>query len=103
MDEAGIDVQVISLTAPGVEQLDAAEAVAIARAANDCAAEAVRAHPGRFAAFASLPTPDPEAAAGELERRGGGGGGQGRRGHRPPPGRRPPHPPPPPPPARAAA
>ena len=69
MDEAGIDLQVISLTAPGVEQLDAAEAVAIAREANDCAAEAVRAHPGRFAAFASLPTPDPAAAAAELERR----------------------------------
>ncbi|MDR0358986.1 MAG: amidohydrolase family protein [bacterium] len=69
MDEAGIDVQVLSLTAPGVEQLDAAEAVTIAREANDHVAEAVRAHPGRFAAFASLPTPDPEAAAGELERR----------------------------------
>src|ERR1700739_2328212 len=31
MDAAGIDMQVLSLTAPGVEQLDPAEAVALAR------------------------------------------------------------------------
>ena len=30
--------------------------------------EAVRQHPGRFAGFATLPTPDPKAAADELER-----------------------------------
>jgi hypothetical protein len=35
MDAAGIDVQVLSLTAPGVEQLDAAEAVPFARVTND--------------------------------------------------------------------
>jgi len=68
MDAAGIDVQVLSLSAPGVEQLDAAEAVALARAANDRLAAAVRSHPDRFAGFAALPTPVPEAAADELER-----------------------------------
>lgn len=68
MDAAGIDVQVLSLSAPGVEQLDAADAVALARAANDRLAAAVRRHPDRFAAFAALPTPAPEAAADELER-----------------------------------
>jgi predicted TIM-barrel fold metal-dependent hydrolase len=51
MDVAGIDVQVLSLNAPGVEQLDATEAVAIARDANDRLAEAVRRHPSRFAGF----------------------------------------------------
>ena len=56
MDAAGIDVQVLSLTSPGVEQLDATEAVALAREANDLLAEAVRRHPNRFAAFAALPT-----------------------------------------------
>ena len=40
----------------------------LARGANDRLAETVRAHPDRFAAFAALPTPDPEAAADELER-----------------------------------
>ena len=68
MDDAGIGVAVLSLTSPGVEQLDAAEAVALAREANDALAGAVRRHPGRFAGFAALPTPAPEAAAAELER-----------------------------------
>ena len=49
MDAAGIDVQVLSLTSPGTEQLEAAEAVALAREANDLLAEAVRRHPSRFA------------------------------------------------------
>jgi uncharacterized protein len=68
MDAAGLDLQVLSLTAPGVEQLDAVEAVALARDANDTLAEAVRRHPDRLAGFAALPTPDPEAAAAELQR-----------------------------------
>lgn len=68
MDAAGVDVQVLSLTSPGVEQLDAAEAVALAREANDVLAGAVRRHPGRLAGFAALPTPAPAAAADELER-----------------------------------
>ncbi len=68
MDASAIDVQVLSLTFPGVEQLDAAEAVAFARETNDLLAEAVRSHPSRFPGFAALPTADPEAAADELER-----------------------------------
>src|SRR5437588_1712651 len=68
MDAAGIDVQVLSLTTPGVEQLDAPEAVALAHEANDHLAEAVRRHPSRFAGFAALPTAAPEIAADELER-----------------------------------
>jgi uncharacterized protein len=68
MDEAGIDVQVLSVTAPAAQELDPATSVALARDANDQLAEAVAAHPGRFAGFATLPTPDPEAAASELER-----------------------------------
>ena len=69
MDAAGIDMQVLSLTAPGVEQLDAAEAVALAREANDYVADAVKNHPTRFAAFAAVATPAPKEAAAELERR----------------------------------
>jgi predicted TIM-barrel fold metal-dependent hydrolase len=68
MDAAGVDVQVLSLTSPGVEQLDAPEAVAFARETNDRLAEAVRRHPDRFAGFAALPTAAPEAGADELER-----------------------------------
>jgi uncharacterized protein len=68
MDAARIDMQVLSLTAPGVEQLDATVAVALARDSNDHLAQAVRRHPTRFAAFAALPTPAPDAAADELKR-----------------------------------
>src|SRR6266568_4384783 len=68
MDEAGIDVQVISHGAPSTQRLDAATAVPLAKRANDRLHEAVRAHPDRFAGFAALPTADPKAAADELER-----------------------------------
>jgi uncharacterized protein len=68
MDAAGIDMQVLSLTSPGTEQLDATAAGAVAREANDRVAEAVKANPTRFAGFASLPTADPQAAVVELER-----------------------------------
>src|SRR5690348_9676777 len=68
MDASGIDLQVISHVAPAAQALDGAEGVARAREANDQLAEAVRAHPDRFAGFATLPTADPPAAADELER-----------------------------------
>lgn len=68
MDEGGIDFQVLSSSAPGVQELEGPAAVDMARRVNDELAEIVRAHPGRFAGFATLPTPDPEAAAKELER-----------------------------------
>ena len=69
MDKAGIDVQVLSLTAPGVEQLDAADAIALARESNDFLAEAIARHPSRFGGFAALPTSSPDQAADELQRR----------------------------------
>jgi len=68
MDANGIDLQVISHVAPAAQGLDGAEGLARAREANDQLAVAVRAHPGRFAGFATLPTADPRAAADELER-----------------------------------
>jgi hypothetical protein len=51
-----------------VDQLDATEAVTLARESNDQLAEAVRRHPSRFAGFATLPTAVPGTAADELER-----------------------------------
>jgi predicted TIM-barrel fold metal-dependent hydrolase len=68
MDEAGVDMQVLSHSMPGFQKLDAEIAVPMARRANDRLSEAVRAHPDRFAGFAALPTADPKAAADELER-----------------------------------
>ena len=69
MDAAGIDMQVISLTAPGVEQLEAAEAVALARDTNDALAEAIARRPTRLSGFAALPVAAPDQAAKELEHR----------------------------------
>jgi len=68
MDEAGIDLQVISENNPATQNLDAETAVKLACASNDRLFDAVRAYPDRFAGFATLPTPDPQAAADELER-----------------------------------
>lgn len=68
MDEAGIDMQVLSHGAPSVQKMDAETSVALARRANDRLYEACKANPDRLAAFAVCPTPDPKAAADELER-----------------------------------
>ena len=68
MDEAGIDMQVISHVEPATQNFEPAEAVRLAISANDLLHQAIRAHPGRFAGFAALPTPDPAAAVRELER-----------------------------------
>jgi 2,3-dihydroxybenzoate decarboxylase len=68
MDEAGIDFQVISHAPSALQQLEPAESRRLATAANDRLHDAVDRNPDRFAAFAALPTGDPEAAADELER-----------------------------------
>ena len=68
MDEAGIDVQVLSMAGHHLYQLEPAKAVSIAKEANDRLAEACAKHPNRFAAFAALPTTDPDGADKELER-----------------------------------
>ena len=71
MDAAGIDVQVLSHVQPGIQILadsQAELAVAVSREVNDWLAEAIAAHPARFAGFAMLPTQSPAHAAEELER-----------------------------------
>jgi 2,3-dihydroxybenzoate decarboxylase len=68
MDDAGIDVQVLSHVSPGVQRFDPETAVVLARRANDRLHAAIKIDARRFAAFATLPTPNPKAAADELER-----------------------------------
>ena len=62
--------QVLSLPTPPIEVFSTpAQAIDLARAANDGMAELVQRYPARFAAFvASLPLSDPDAAARELQR-----------------------------------
>jgi 5-carboxyvanillate decarboxylase len=68
MDQYGVDMHLLSLTAPGVQMFDARTAAALATQANDALAEAVRKHPTRFAALASFAPQDPKAAVKEMER-----------------------------------
>jgi predicted TIM-barrel fold metal-dependent hydrolase len=68
MDEAGIDMQILSHGAPSAQKLSGADAVELTRRVNDRLHAVVAANPKRFAAFAALPTSDPKAAADELER-----------------------------------
>ncbi len=68
MDQVGIDMQILSLTSPGVQVFEAALATRLAAASNDALAEAVRAYPTRFAGLAAIAPQDPTAAAREIER-----------------------------------
>jgi 2,3-dihydroxybenzoate decarboxylase len=68
MDEAGIDIQVLSHGAPSTQKLGPDVAVDLTRKVNDRLHAAMKAHPTRFAAFGALPTAVPDAAADELER-----------------------------------
>jgi aminocarboxymuconate-semialdehyde decarboxylase len=68
MDDAGIDVAIASISAPGVHLGDDAAARALARRCNDFLAEMVRSRPDRFGGFAILPLPDVDGALEELAR-----------------------------------
>jgi len=68
MDEAGINMQVLSLTIPGVQMLDVATGVALARKTNDKLSEIIGKYPERFAGLATVPPQAPDEAAKELER-----------------------------------
>jgi predicted TIM-barrel fold metal-dependent hydrolase len=68
MDAAGVDLAVISLTTPGVEQFEPALGVKLAREANDILAEGIAKHPDRYKGFAALPIQDVDASVRELER-----------------------------------
>lgn len=68
MDDQGIDVAVLSISSPGVQNLAGPDAVAVARDTNDELAGVVASRPERFQAFAAIPTQSPTAAVAELER-----------------------------------
>jgi predicted TIM-barrel fold metal-dependent hydrolase len=68
MDEAGITIQVLSVSGPGAELLPLGESPAFAREYNDRLAAAIAQQPGRFFGFAHLPMTNPAAAAEELAR-----------------------------------
>jgi predicted TIM-barrel fold metal-dependent hydrolase len=67
MDRAGISVQVLSVGGPGPELTTGDGGIEFARAYNRRLAQIVANHPDRFAALATLPAHQPQAAADELE------------------------------------
>jgi predicted TIM-barrel fold metal-dependent hydrolase len=68
MDTSGIDLQVISDIGSSLTPRSGDEGVQLMRESNDQVAEAIAAHPDRFAGFATLPMTEPGAAVDELER-----------------------------------
>jgi 2,3-dihydroxybenzoate decarboxylase/5-carboxyvanillate decarboxylase len=68
MDQHGVDMHVLSLTAPGVQMFDADTGTALAALANDRIAEVMRRRPSRFAGLASFAPQDPARAVKEMER-----------------------------------
>jgi len=68
MDQYGVDMHLLSLTAPGVQMFDADTAHELAMLANDRLAALCRKYPTRFAGLASFAPHSPKRAAKEMER-----------------------------------
>ncbi|MDO4230357.1 MAG: amidohydrolase family protein, partial [Capnocytophaga sp.] len=69
MDEAGVDMQVLSYGAPSPQNIgDEALALKLCQDANNKLSEFIKANPTRFSGFAVLPMANPTAAADELTR-----------------------------------
>jgi len=68
MDKAGIDMHLLSQTAPGLQMLDRDTAVGAMPELNDYLAEAIAPHPTRFSGLCSIAPQDPAASAREIER-----------------------------------
>ena len=66
MDRQGIVTAMISLSSPSAHFLPVGERPKLVRAVNEAGASLVKAHPGRFGFFATLPLPDIEAALAEM-------------------------------------
>src|SRR5688572_6741926 len=69
MDEAGINVQILSAHTPGMQNVPGQKGIDFAYRLNKMLADGpMVTYPKRFQAFATLPLQDPEASADELER-----------------------------------
>ncbi len=68
MDRSGINMQLLSLCAPGVEAFDTSDGIIWAKKTNNDLAKIIEKYPQRFAGLAALPLQEPRVAADELER-----------------------------------
>jgi 6-methylsalicylate decarboxylase len=67
MDRSEVSTSILSITWPGVNLGEIAEARSLARACNEYAAKLMSDHPGRFGSFAAMPMPDVDATLREIE------------------------------------
>ena len=68
MDQAGFDVQVLTLSIPSVDVFPADVGENLAKVVNNEVSRICHEHPDRFMAFATLPFIDPDRTVKELER-----------------------------------
>ena len=68
MVAAGVDMQCLTMTVPGVHSEQPAIGIKLAQIVNDGFAEVMDQYPERFTALAALPLQDPKAAVTELDR-----------------------------------
>ena len=70
MDEAGLDIQVLSFSSPGIDEFapDSSTAGSLAVEINDLIFETIKNYPTRFMGFASISPYDPKKSVNELER-----------------------------------
>ena len=68
MDDNGVDMHLLSLTAPGVQLFDADTATELAIVANDRLAETIAKYPTRYAGLAAFAPQSPKRAVKEMER-----------------------------------
>ena len=66
MNEAGIDVAILSISTPGIQLPDRRADKELARKCNELAAMLISKYPKRFGAFASVPMPGTDDAVDEL-------------------------------------
>lgn len=68
MDECNIDIAILSLSAPGIEQFETAKGTELAKNSNDILYEVTKEYPDRIMGYAALAPNDPQEAIKELER-----------------------------------
>ncbi len=68
MDSHGIDMQILSITCPGVQMFSPAEGSQLAIETNDGLHDAIQAYPQRFTGLATIAPQDPDNAAKEIQR-----------------------------------
>jgi predicted TIM-barrel fold metal-dependent hydrolase len=66
MDEAGIDVAILSISTPGIQLPDRLADKELARKCNELAASLISKYPRRIGAFASVPMPGTDDAIDEI-------------------------------------